>query len=77
MYSIHNTVKEEVKNQVVVEKSPEMMCMFDDLPYIEYMLRYDLQNGDYMVDIKDDWSNHPVLYSWEEEAQLSQCIDDN
>jgi hypothetical protein len=35
MYSIHNTTKEEVQNQVVVEKYLEMMCMFDDLPYID------------------------------------------
>jgi hypothetical protein len=77
MYSIHNTVKEEVQNQVVVEKSPEMMCMFDDLPYIDNILRYDLQNGDYMVEIEDDCSKKPVLSSWEEEAQLSQCTDDN
>jgi GTPase SAR1 family protein len=68
MYSIHNTVKEEVKNQVVVEKSLEMMCMFDDLPYIDNMLKYDLQNGDYMVEIEDDWSKKQLLSSWEEEA---------
>ena len=45
--------------------------MFDDLPYIDNMLRYDLRNGDYMVEIEDDWSKQPILYSWEEEAQLS------
>jgi hypothetical protein len=77
MYSIHNTVKEEVQNQVVVEKYSEMMCMFDDLPYIDNLLRYDLQNGEYMVDIKDDFSKKPVLSSWEEKAQLSKCTDDN
>jgi hypothetical protein len=68
MYSIHNTIKEEVQNQVVVEKSPEMMCMFDDLPYIDNLLRYDHHNGDYMVEIEGDCSKKPVLYSWEEEA---------
>jgi hypothetical protein len=77
MYSIHNTVKEEVQSQVVVENSPEMICMFDDPPYIDNMLRYDLQYGDYMVEIEDDCSKQPVLSSWEEEAQLSQCTDDN
>jgi hypothetical protein len=68
MYSIHSTVKEEVQNQVVVEKYPEMMCMFDDLPYIDNMLRYDLQNGDYMVEIEYDCSKNPILSSWEEES---------
>jgi hypothetical protein len=77
MYSIHNTAKEEVQNQVVVEKSLEMMCMFDDLPYIDDIPRYDLQNDDYMVEIEVDCSKKPVLSSWEEEAQLSQCTDDN
>jgi hypothetical protein len=30
-----------------------------------------------MVDIKYDYSKKPVLSSWEEEAQLSQCTYDN
>jgi hypothetical protein len=77
MYSIHNTTKEEVQNQVVVEKSLEMMCMFVDLPYIDGIPRYDLQKDDHMVEIEVDCSKQPVLSSWEEEAQLSQCTDDN
>ena len=54
MYSINNTTKEEVQNQVVVEKSLEMMCMFDDLPYIDDVPRYDLHNDDYMGEIEID-----------------------
>jgi hypothetical protein len=77
MYSIHNMVKDEAQNQMVVEKSPEMMCMFDDLAYIDDFPGYDHQDDDYMVEIEADCSNQPTLSSWEEEAQLSQCKDDN
>jgi hypothetical protein len=77
MYSIHNIAKDEVQNQMVVEKSPEMMCMFDDLAYIDDFPGYDHQDDDYMVEIEADCSKQPTLSSWEEEAQLSQCKDDN
>jgi len=33
MYSIKNTTRDEVQNQMVTEKPPEMMCMFDDLSF--------------------------------------------
>jgi hypothetical protein len=33
MYSIHDISKDEVQNQMVMRKPPEMMCMFDDLAY--------------------------------------------
>jgi len=39
-----------------VEKYLEMMCMFDDLPYIDDIPIYDLQNDDYMVQIEGDCS---------------------
>jgi hypothetical protein len=35
MYSIHDTTKYEVQNQMVMEKPPEMMCMFVDLSYVD------------------------------------------
>jgi hypothetical protein len=41
MYSIHDTTKDEVQNQMVMEKPPEMMCMFDDLAYVDDFPRYD------------------------------------
>jgi hypothetical protein len=71
MYSIYNTAKEEVQSQMVGEISPEMICMFDDPPHIDNMLRSDLQYGDYIIKIEYDCSKNPVLSLWEEEAQLS------
>jgi hypothetical protein len=63
MYSIHDIAKDEVQNQMVIKKPPEMMSMFDEIAYV-----YD----DYMVYIEVDCSNQPTLSSGEEEAKLSQ-----
>ena len=35
MYSIHNTVKDETPNQLVEEQPTDMMCMFDDISYLD------------------------------------------
>jgi hypothetical protein len=42
MYSIHDIAKDEVQNQMVIKKPPEMMSMFDDLAYVydDYMELY-------------------------------------
>jgi hypothetical protein len=77
MYSIHNTAKDEVQNQMVMEKSPEMICMFDDLAYVDEFPRYDHQGDDYVARFDVDCSEKPTLSSWEEEVPLSQCQDDN
>jgi hypothetical protein len=71
MYSIHDTTRDEVQNQMVTEKPPEMMCMFDDLSYVDDFPRYDHQGDDYVVEVDADCSKQPTLFSWEE-AQLSQ-----
>jgi hypothetical protein len=65
MYSIHGIAKDEVQNQMVVEKSLEMMCIFDDISYIDDLPRYDDQDDDYMVDIETGCSKQPALTSWE------------
>jgi hypothetical protein len=72
MYSIHDIAKDKSQNQMVVEKSPEMMCMFDDLAYIDDLPGYDHQDENYMDEIEVDCPKKPTLSSWEEEAQLSQ-----
>jgi hypothetical protein len=35
MYSIHNTVKDEAPSQLAEEQPADMMCMFDDIPYLD------------------------------------------
>jgi hypothetical protein len=39
MYSIHDIAKDEVQNKM--RKLLEMMCMFDDLAYVDDFPRYD------------------------------------
>jgi hypothetical protein len=51
MYSIHDTAKDEVQNQMVMEKPPRMMCMFDDLAYVDDFPGYDHQGDDYVVEV--------------------------
>ena len=72
MYSIHDIAKDKSQNQMVVEKSLKMMCMFDDLAYTDYFTGYDHHDDDYMFEIKANFSKKPTLYPWGEEAQLSQ-----
>jgi hypothetical protein len=77
MYSIHNVVKDEVPTQLVEKPSADMMCMFDDLAYVDDFPGYDHQGDDYVVEFDDDRSKKPALSSWEEQVQLSPCQDGN
>jgi hypothetical protein len=77
MYSIHDIAKDEVQNQMVIRKLPEMMFMFNDLAYVDDFPGYDHQGDDYVVEFDDEYSEKPTLSSWEEEVQLSQCQDVN
>jgi hypothetical protein len=56
IYSIHNISKDEVQNQMVMRKHPQMMCMFDDLAYVDDFPGYDHPSDDYVVDFDDDCS---------------------
>jgi hypothetical protein len=64
MYSIHNKAKDEAQNQMIVEKYPEIMCMFDDLAYVDDFLRHDHHNDDYVVEVEAD-CKQPSPFSWE------------
>jgi hypothetical protein len=66
MYSIYDTSKDEVKNQMVMEKPPKMMCMFDDLGYVDDFPGYDHHGDDYVVELDVNCSEKPTPSSWEE-----------
>jgi len=41
MYSIHNVVKDEVPTQLIEEPSTHMMCMFDDISFMDDLPKLD------------------------------------
>ena len=46
MYSIHNVVKDEVPTQLVEEPSTDMMCMFDDISFMEDLPKHNQYDED-------------------------------
>ena len=72
MYTIHHMEIDEIQDQIVMEKSTKLICMFDDIPFMNESLEYDHHNGNYMITIDDDALKKPTLPSWEEESQLYQ-----
>jgi hypothetical protein len=56
MYSIHNTVKDETPSQLAEEQPADMMCMFDDISYLDNLPKYDQYDDDYVVEIDVDCS---------------------
>jgi hypothetical protein len=70
MYSILNTVKYETPTQVAKEQPIDMMCMFDDISYLDNIPKYDQYDYDYVVEIYVDCSKNPMTFFWEKKAQL-------
>jgi hypothetical protein len=64
MYSIHNVVKDEIPTQLAEEPLTDMMCMFDDFPFMDDLPKYD---EDY---IQMDFPKKSAAYCWEEDDQL-------
>ena len=69
---IHNTVKDEAQNHLVVEKVTDLMYIFYGIPYIDNSPKYDED----IVEIDADYSKQSVAHDWEEEVQL-QLKDEN
>jgi hypothetical protein len=67
MYSIHNMDTDENPNQLVEEQSIDMMCMFDDISFMDDLPKYDQYDDDYT---KVNSSKQSTTYCWEEEDQL-------
>jgi hypothetical protein len=72
MYSIHNTVKDETSTQLVEEKSVDMMCMFDDICFMDDLPNYDKYDENYN---KVNSSKPSTTYCWEEKDQLQLKYD--
>jgi hypothetical protein len=67
MYSIHNTVEDEVQNQKMEEYSPDMICMFNFISSMDDSPKLDWYNDDYTT---LDFSKKVATYDWEEEDHL-------
>jgi hypothetical protein len=75
MYSIHNTVKDEVPTQLVEEPSTDMMCMFDDISYLDNLPKCDQYDDDHEAEIDVDCSKKSTTCRWQEEDQLQLRYD--
>jgi hypothetical protein len=72
MYSIHNAVEDEVRNQNMEEDSPDMICMFNGISSMDDSLKLDWYNDDYTT---LDFSKKSATYDWEEEDHLQSRQD--
>jgi hypothetical protein len=70
MYSIHNTVKDEAPSQIVEEQPADMMCMFDDIPYLDCPPKWDQYDDDHEAETEVDCLEEPTACHWQEEDHL-------
>jgi hypothetical protein len=70
MYSIHGTVKDEAPSQLAEEQPADMMCMFDDIPYLDCPPKWDQYDDDHEAEIEVDCLEKPVACHWQEEDHL-------
>jgi hypothetical protein len=64
MYSIHNTVEDEVQNQNMEENTLDMICMFNAISSMDDLPKLDRYDDDYTT---MDFSKKSTTYNWEEE----------
>ena len=65
----------ETPNQLVEEPTPDLMCMIDDLSYLDNLPKYDQYDDDYVFEIDVDYSKQPMACLLEKEAQLQIKYD--
>jgi hypothetical protein len=70
MYSIHGTVKDESPSQFVEEQPADMMCMFDDVPYLDCPPKCDQYDDDHEAETEVDCTEKSTACQWQEEDQL-------
>jgi hypothetical protein len=75
MYSIHDTVKDETPSQFAEGQPADMMCMFDDISFLDNLPKYDQYDDDYVAEIGVDCSKQSTTCCWEEEDQLQLKYD--
>ena len=75
MYSIHNTVKDEVPSQLTEEQPVDMMCMLDEISYLDNLPKCYQYDDDHEVEIDVDCSKKSAACRWQEEDQLQLRYD--
>jgi hypothetical protein len=70
MYSIQNTVKDEATSQLAKEQPIDMMCMFDDIPYLDCPPKCDQYDDEHEAEIEVDYSKKSAACHWQEEDYL-------
>jgi hypothetical protein len=55
MYSIHDVVKDEAPSQLAEEQPADMMCMFDDIPYLDNLPKCDQYDDEHEAEIDVDY----------------------
>lgn len=55
-------------NQSMEDKSSDIMCMLDFIPYIDELPKYDQYDDDYVVEIEADSSRKSAACFWKEEV---------
>jgi hypothetical protein len=75
MYSIHNVLKDEAPSQLAKEQPADMMCMFDDISYLDNLPKCDQYDDDHEAKIDVDCSKQSATYYWEEEDHLQSQQD--
>jgi hypothetical protein len=75
MYSIHDVLKDEAPSQLAEEQPADMMCMFDDIPYLDDLPKFVQYDDDHEAQIDLDCSKKSTTYDWEEEDHLQSQQD--
>jgi hypothetical protein len=67
MYLIHDVAEDEAPSQLAEEQPTDMMCMFDDIPYLENLPKCDQYDDDHEAEIDVDCSKQSTTYDLKEE----------
>jgi hypothetical protein len=77
MYSIHNTVKDEVPSQFTEEQPADMMCMLDEISYSDNLSKCYQYDDDHEAEIDVECSKKSIACRWQEEDQLQIRYDNH
>jgi hypothetical protein len=64
MYSIHDVVKDQTLSKLVEEQPTDMMCMFDDIRYLDNLPKGDQYHDDHEAEIEVDCSKKSTTCHW-------------
>jgi hypothetical protein len=70
IYSIHGTVKDEAPSQLAEEQPADMMCMFDDISYLDCPPKSNQYDDDHEAETEVGCLEKPTACQWQEEDQL-------